>query len=245
MKNWYDIKNQADKVLIYFYGDICMDEWGKWTNDDKCPSDIVKALQDAAGKPLDMHINSGGGSVFGGLAIYHTIKAYTGPKKAYIDGIGASIASVIPWAADEVIMPSNAMLMAHKPWTFAMGDEDDLEAAKQSLQTCYKSILAIYGEHLAEGQTIEDFDAEIKAKKEIWLTGTEAAKVFKITLQEASKLAACAGVSLDHWKNTPQGIPRARAEPDNPPADKPDMQSLNDALELASAFCFVENERSH
>jgi ATP-dependent protease ClpP protease subunit len=250
MKNWYDIKNQADKVLIYFYGDICMDEWGKWTNDDTCPSDIVKAIKEANGKPLEIRINSGGGSVFGGMAIYNVLRGYTGKKDVYVDGIAASIASVIMFAGDTLNMPSNATIMAHKPWTFAMGDESDMEAAKQSLITCYKSILAVYGEHLADDQTIEDLDATIQQEKEVWRTGADAAKIFKINLQDPSQMAACAGVSLDHWNKTPDGIPRARAEPKQPekptePTKQPEPQT--DALDLnwVSAFIFAENEGSN
>lgn len=250
MKNWYDIKNQADKVLIYFYGDICMDEWGKWTNDDKCPSDIVEALAAAGGKPLIVRINSGGGSVFGGQAIYNVLKTYQGKKTVYVDGVAASIASLIMLCGDEINIPENATVMLHEPWSWGWGTAKEMEAVAASLRVCWDTILAVYSDHLNDGQTIEDLRAQIEARGEYWMDGKKAAEIFRLNGTPAVKAAACMGGMLDRWQKTPEGIPRARAEPEGkdggtPPSPQGEGFGLEGALELASAFCFVENERSH
>lgn len=64
---------------------------------------------------INIHINSGGGSVFGGIAIYNMLKRNSAQKTVYIDGIAASIASVIAMAGDRIIVPANATMMIHKP----------------------------------------------------------------------------------------------------------------------------------
>ena len=74
MHKFYQIVDKAGELEIRFYGDIVMDEMGKWTKDDTCPSDIIDTLQNAGDKPLSIRINSGGGSVFGGIAIYNVLK---------------------------------------------------------------------------------------------------------------------------------------------------------------------------
>lgn len=244
MIKFYNIKNSSDAVEIRFYGDIVFDEWGKWTNDDKCPSDIVDALKNASGKPLTIRINSGGGSVFGGMAIYNVLNAYQGKKTVYVDGVAASIASVIMLAGDEINIPDNATVMLHEPWSMAWGTAKDMDAAASALRVCYDTILAVYNAHLADGQTLTGLITEIENRSEYWMTGNEAASVFKLNNTPAVQAAACAGNMLDRWDKTPKGIPRARAEPipAEPEPIEPDINALE--LEIASAFCFAENERS-
>ena len=63
---------------------------------------------------INIHINSGGGSVFGGIAIYNMLRRNNAHKTVYVDGLAASIASVIMMAGDEIVMPKNATVMIHK-----------------------------------------------------------------------------------------------------------------------------------
>lgn len=104
-------KNDIDtgKQELYFYGDIVSDEMDKWQDTDTCPQDVQNILKQIdENKPLDIYINSGGGSVFAGLAIYNMLKRNKAQKTVHIDGLAASIASVIAMAGDKIIMPSNA-----------------------------------------------------------------------------------------------------------------------------------------
>lgn len=243
MNNFYQIVDKAGEVEIRFYGDIVMDEWGKWTAEDTCPSDIINALQDAGDKPLSIRINSGGGSVFGGIAIYNVLKQYKGYKAVYVDGIAASIASVIMLAGDEVNVPKNSTIMLHEPWSIAMGTAKDFENASESLKVCWNTILAVYEEHLADGMTIEALRDEIIDRGELWMDGARASGYFKLNATPEVKAAACLGKSLDMWQKTPEGIPRARAEPKQDET-QPDTTD-DDALNIASAFWFVEKERNH
>ncbi len=116
--DFFKIKNKTDTSAdLYFYGDIVSDSWQSyWTEEDRCPEDIREFLNDIEDHvDLNIYVNSGGGSVFGGLAIYNMLKRHKGYKTVYVDGIAASIASVIALAGDRVIVPSNAFIMIHKP----------------------------------------------------------------------------------------------------------------------------------
>lgn len=99
-----EIKNMTDvSADLYFYGDIVSDWWGAWQNEDQYPDAIKNFLSQAEGKDLNVYVNSGGGSVFAGMAIYNMIKRH-GEKnkvKVYVDGLAGSIASVIAFAGTE------------------------------------------------------------------------------------------------------------------------------------------------
>lgn len=246
MNKFYTIKDKGEALEIRLYGDIAMDEFGKWTKEDACPSDIIEALK-GQDKPLTLRINSGGGSVFGGIAIYNAIKNYRGKKTVYVDGIAASIASVIMLAGDEINIPKNATVMLHEPVTFAFGTARELGCMVDALNVCWDVILSVYGDHLKEGQTLEDLKKSIEDKGEWWMDGQAAADIFNLTATQEVAAAACTGRMLDRWQNTPEGIPRARAEPEEEPPKEPEIQENqedspeDDALELIGAFCFAEN----
>ena len=93
--------------MLNFYGDICMYDYsgygGEYAN-DKCPQQVADFFnQIEPDKPVEIHFNSGGGEVFAGIAIANIIKAHAGETVGYVDGIAASIASVILCACDRVI----------------------------------------------------------------------------------------------------------------------------------------------
>ena len=108
VKRWYDFRAQAKGAEIVIY-----DEIGAFGIPAKAFLDELKALGPVA--ELTVRINSPGGSVFDGVAIYNALKRHDAAITVWIDGIAASIASMIAMAGDEVVMPENAMLMLHDP----------------------------------------------------------------------------------------------------------------------------------
>ncbi len=170
-----------NRAELCFYGDIVSDSWeAYWYEEDKCPQDIsdfLAGLDEYA--ELDIYINSGGGSVYGGLAIYNILKRYQGKKTVYIDGLAASIASVIAFAGDKVIMPENAQLMIHKPWCYAEGDAEMLRKSAEVLDVCQESIISVYAEHakVTKEEIVELVNAET------WLTGKRAAEIFNVEVE--------------------------------------------------------------
>ncbi len=106
-----------------------------------------------------------------------------------MDGVAASIASVIALAGDRVVVPSNAFLMIHKPWTYAAGNAIDLRKAAEDLDNIETGIMNVYKENLKEGIEIEEIQQLVDA--ETWLSGEEAEKYFNIEVVEAKEVAAC------------------------------------------------------
>jgi len=93
---------------------------------------------------IDVRLNSGGGDVFDGMTIYNRLKQHKAKVTVYIDGLAASIASVIALAGDEIVMGEGALMMIHKPWTMAQGDSKDLEETIDRLNDVEEQILGIY-----------------------------------------------------------------------------------------------------
>ena len=194
-----ELENRAD---LFFYGDICSSTWWCWEDEDKCPQDVADFLKDLDNnKEINIYINSGGGSVFAGLAIYNQLKRHPANKTVYVDGLAASISSVIALAGDKVIIPKNAQFMIHKPWSWAIGNANDLRKTADSLDSCEQSILNVYEENLKDGVDIETIKQFVN--DETWFTGEEAAKYFNIDVEEESELVACNSEYFEKYKNIP------------------------------------------
>lgn len=202
-----EIKNQTeDKAELYFYGDIVSDWWGAWQDEDQYPDAIKDFLKEVEGKDLDIFVNSGGGSVFAGLAIYNMLKRHKGYKTVYVDGMAASIASVIALSGDKVIIPSNAFMMIHKPWFGLWGgyNADEFRKMADDLDAIEKGIMNVYKENLKEGVSIETIQELVN--EETWLNGEEAAEYFNIEVGEENKAAACTSDYFNSYKNVPKEI---------------------------------------
>lgn len=107
----------------------------------------IKAKIDAAkGKDIDVHICSGGGSVFDGWAIYNALKAHDGKVTCYVDAIAASIASVIALAGSKVVMSKASLMMIHKPSSITWGDADAMKKDAEFLDTIQDTLVDIYCE---------------------------------------------------------------------------------------------------
>lgn len=170
-KKFWEFKNQvADEADLYLYLEIASWGGGFYAHSAKSFKSELDALGEL--KTLNVYINSPGGDVFEGVAIYNMLKRHKAYVKVHVDGLAASIASVIAMAADELIMPSNAMLMIHNAWMFTAGNSKDLREAADMLDKVDTSIrqsyLAKAGDKLSEEDLIDLMEAET------WLTAQEA-----------------------------------------------------------------------
>lgn len=175
---------------LYFFGDICADPWEAYFADGTCPQDVVDFLSQCEKyENVDLHINSGGGDAFAGIAIYNILKRHNGKITTYIDGLAASAASVIALAGDVVKMPKSAELMVHQPWSVAVGNAEDMRKCADNLDNCCASIMAVYYDNKTNETTNEEIEEIVKA--ETWLTAENAKKYFKnIEIEEQAKIAA-------------------------------------------------------
>ena len=194
-RKWYEIKNLTDNSAdLYFYGDIVGDYWEAWQDEDQYPEKIKNLLKAAEGKDLNIYINSGGGSVFAGIAIYNMIRRHAEKNrvKVYVDGLAGSIASILIFAGTEPPnIPSNAFIMIHNPWAAVAGNAAQLRKIADDLDTVRSGILNIYADNLAEGATIEQVEEMMDA--ETWLNGEQAAAYFSVSETEAKEYVAKAG----------------------------------------------------
>ena len=205
LKDFLQIKNQTDTSAdLYFYGDIVSSWWGAWEDADQYPEKVKNFLDEAKGKDLNIYVNSGGGSVFAGMAIYNMIKRHQGNKTVYIDGLAGSIASVIALAGDKVVIPSNAYMMIHKPWTYTYGNSNELREQANVLDTIEEGIMNVYKDNLKDGVDIEEVRELVNA--ETWLTGEDALKYFNIELSETIDVVACASDFYDKYNKVPNNI---------------------------------------
>ena len=137
----YRFKNEADAVNIQIYDEISSDDfWG----DVVTAKAINDEIEKANGKPLEIHINSYGGEVFEGFAIYNNLKRYTGKKTVVVDGIAASIASVIALAGDEIYMNKASMLMIHNASGVAYGNAEEMKKVVSALEQINEVIRDVY-----------------------------------------------------------------------------------------------------
>lgn len=183
--------NQADLTI---YGEITSDKW--WGN-EVSPKEVKDLLDTVKDKDLNIYINSSGGNVFAGLAIYHMLKRHEGKKIVYVDGIAASIASIIAMVGDEIHIPKNAYLMIHRSWICTMGNKNELAETILMLEKTDLNMASIYKtkalQEITEEKILELMD------KETWLTGTEAQNYFNIITEDESSVAACLdGLDKEH-----------------------------------------------
>lgn len=207
IKNILDSAEQTENVAkLYIYGDVVGSEWMAWSADDVFPAQVRDFLESVKDKDLEIYINSPGGDVFAGITIYNMLLRHNGKITAYIDGLAASIASVIPMCADKIVMYDNAMLMVHKPWTRAYGNAEDLQQQIITLNKCEDSIVGMYRNKLKEA--VSDEQIRQMLKDETWLTAQEATEYFDgIEIQGAMQIAACADEEyFTRYRNTPEQV---------------------------------------
>ena len=210
-----EIKNQTENSAdLCFFGDInseSLGEWQKYYPEDKAPQDVKEFLDQLENvSKINVHINSGGGSVFGGIAIYNMLKRFDAEITVYVEGLAASIASVIAMAGDKIIIPANAQMMIHKPSSCAWGNADEMRKEADILDGCQKVILTTYMEHAKEGVTEEQINDLINA--ETWKNGEEWQEYFDIEVSESSQAAAAASDFYEKYNNLPENIAKPQQQ---------------------------------
>lgn len=200
----FDIKNLSeDKAQLFFYGDIVGSELDAWSMDDQFPSAIKDFLKEYEGKEIELHVNSGGGSCFAGICIGEMLRKHKGKVVAIVDGLSASIATLICCSADEVHINPNSYWMIHNAWTGVCGNKNDLLETAELLEKMDNTILDAYMKHTKEGITREQIADMMN--EETWLCGNEILDYFDFVLEEEEKVAY-AKVDFKNYKNIPSEL---------------------------------------
>ena len=187
--SWFRMQASADNEAdIYIYDEIGY--WGvtarQFVNDLKALGDITH---------INLHINSPGGDVFDGIAIFNALKHHGAAITVHIDGLAASMASVIAMVGNPVIMPENTMMMVHKPWGGTVGNADDLRESADFLDRNEAMLLSIYAKKT--GKSISDLFKEepVTPTQDLKEEMARAADDLKESLQHEE------GESADHDMN--------------------------------------------
>lgn len=248
MKKWYEIKAlaEADHAEILIYSEIGKSWWGDTVDAET----FVKELNDLDVSTISLRINSPGGDVFEGNAIFNALKQHKATVTVYVDGLAASIASVVALAGDKVLMAPNAMFMIHNPWTFAMGDAEEMRRTAGVLDKVRGTIVGTY-----ERKTGKTSDELIEAMDAVtWLDAEEAIAwgfadaIVDDAADEADDVAALANFdlrALARYKNVPTERiaalvrPQTTADPAASAADVPSLEDRVAALEANAAAAVV------
>jgi len=196
--DWYKIENKTEdetEILIY-------DVIG-WPFID---ADIlVRELSEIKSKDITVRINSPGGDVFDGFAIYNALTANKSNVIVQIEGLAASIASVLAMAGNEIRSYSNAMLMIHNSWSLAMGNKDEMRDVADILEKIDGNIVDTYFDNSNVGRpTLRKM-----MEAETWLTAKEALdKGFIDKIIDGNALNAAFDLSV--FNHVPDGMSAER-----------------------------------
>lgn len=155
------IKQQTENsVNIYLYGDIADYWWDDESNSAKCLKNKLAELNDVT--EINLHINSLGGDVIEGIAMFNLLKQHPAKVNVYVDGFACSIASVIAMAGDTVYMPKNSMMMVHNCWTYAGGNSKELRKTADDLDKIMEASIESYllKINISRKELVELLDAE-------------------------------------------------------------------------------------
>jgi ATP-dependent Clp endopeptidase proteolytic subunit ClpP len=162
--NWFDFKASAEAPAAELY---LYDEIGGW---GASASQFISELGQRKSQHINLHIHSPGGSVFEGHAIFNALRNHPGGVTVYIDGIAASMASVIAMAGKPVKIASNGFLMIHNPWSETAGDSIEIRKQADVLDKLKDSLVQIYAQK--SGMPEDEISAAMDA--ETWLNAEEA-----------------------------------------------------------------------
>lgn len=192
-----DVRNKtATKAEIILYAAIGQSWWDPDMISAKQFSDTLAGL-DSTVNEIHVRINSPGGDVFDGVTIYNRLKQHKAKVIVHIDGLAASIASIIALAGDEIHIGEGALYMIHLPWTYAMGNRMDLDNTVNRLMDVEEQLISIYQKKTGLDRT------ELRAmlETETWLDSDQAIEKGFVDQKSEDSLPIAASIFEKSWIN--------------------------------------------
>ena len=218
MTNYFQMKATNNVAQIDIFGDIVSEKWFDEETSATSFRDALKELGDVS--TINLSINSGGGSVFDGIAIYNMLKSHKATVNVYVEGLAASIASVIAMAGDTITMRSGSMMMVHMPWTLSQGNAEEMRKTADTLEKTGDSIVDIYSERTG----ISPENIRNIMNEETWLSAEEAVEqgwATKLDQKEAVMNSVPKEI-LGRFSNVPKNV-LARVEKKTLSQDRLDL----------------------
>lgn len=217
MTDWWTLTENVDKgtaeIVIY-------DRIGSGLFDEGVSAKALQQqLSAVTASWIDVRLNSPGGSVWDGLAIYNALREHPAHVTTHIDGLAASIASLIALAGDTINMADNALLMIHDPYVMAEGNADQMRSAASMLERITDTLVTAYTTRTG----MDPGDVRAAMTAETWYTAAEAhAAGFVDNVTGSLALAASFDVTAQGFKhppNTPTGRHPVETTTTPPPVD--------------------------
>lgn len=221
-RRYYSMETNNEIATINIYGDIT--SWD-WYDSDVSAYNLSKQLEELQGvKQIHVYINSYGGEVAEGLAIYNALKRHNAKVVTHCDGFACSIASVIFMAGDERIMPEASLLMIHNAWIWAAGNAKELRKCAEDLDKISQASVEAY----KANSTLSEDEIKELMDNETWILPEEALEYgFATSVKKAEKEKAnqnamnmLFGIIKEHQKKTTTEPPVQKPVIE-PPVQKP------------------------
>lgn len=166
-KRYYSLVVQGDEADIYIYGDIV--SW-PWLESDVSSYNLAKEIEGLEVDTINVYINSYGGEVAEGLAIYNALRRHKAKIKTVCDGFACSAASVVFMAGDERVMSNASLLFVHNAWIWAVGDMNQLRKEADDLETINAAAIQAYMNHI----NISEEELKAMLDAETWISAADA-----------------------------------------------------------------------
>ena len=219
----YQMAAKGKKAEIHIYEDIVDYIWDAYGISARKFVRDLKALGDV--DHIDLHINSYGGSVFDGTAIYNAVKDHPAVVAVHIDGIAASIASIIAMAGDTITIAENGYMMIHGPSGIAFGSSEDMRKTADTMDKITDVMVSTYAAR--SGGDADDIRAMMD--EETWFTAEEAVEAgFADTLSANQAMAASLdrAALLNRFKHVPEAAKTPAQMGDEAEPDMPRLLSI-------------------
>ena len=198
MKQWYKITAKTNRAEILIYEQIGQN----WFDEGISAKKFVTELNALDVEIIDLYINSPGGNVFEGNSIYNALVRHKAKINVTIDGVAASIASVIAMAGNTITMPENALMMIHDPSALVMGTSSDMARMIKALDRIKVGFISAYQTHTDKSE--DEIDEMMQ--NETWMTASEAVEAgFATDMIEPVKMAANFE-AFKYFNNVPESL---------------------------------------
>ena len=239
-KRMWEIRQQTEPGVLdlYIYGDVEGDRMDWWTGEIIESETSADYFREELAKYEDVvliniYINSYGGSVFEGTAIYNQLRRHKARKVVYVDGFACSIASVIAMAGDEVVMPRNALMMIHNMWMAVTGNAAELRKAADDLDKINEAGREAYLQKSGDKLTPEMI-AQME-DDETWLTAEECIRYGladryadeDADMSQAAAILQRANLRLEQHLQIRRSLAAQLRDLDNSPAARTSQQTQN------------------
>lgn len=208
-----------------------IDIYGEVYADDNSVKEQLANMQSA--KEITVNINSVGGDVFTGISIYNMLKRHKAKIIVNVDGLAASIASVIAMAGDVIRMPSNSMMMIHNAMTMVAGNANDLRSTADLLEKVTDTLMSAY---LDRSDKLERNELKALLDAETWLSAEEAKELGLIDeVITSKKIAACASKGeLSMFNKVPASVLKMVETPEEDDNQEVETEESSDAERIES-----------